>query len=541
MRKFFTLFAALMAAVALNAATVTWSAEQIKSLGNNYALDGESFDINDCLTISFANAEASENNYVRLRTVSTLPAPVVAFYSKNSMTVSATGATINSIQFDIFTEGETSDATPGWKVTADGQTLEGDDDTWTGSASSVTFTGGSKTSITSITIDYTPAALNPGEEVTYNWLASSLNGVANNDVLDGRTFDINNYLSFSLDNNGGDKDIIFKKTSSAPTTINLYSKNAITFTAAEGVTITAIQFVVNTSEGTSNTPGWNLQDEAKNSYTADADTWTGNATSITFTDKSAAQLLGVNITYKTAGDDNGEGGDDNGDDNGEEGEFQSASLFFTADLVGQGEIAQNVTLSDNGTSVVFTSNSANAQIDDNTFNYGTAEEYDAIQYRYRPGGKSSNGVNSTNKGVFTFPCAGTLYLYVFNNQEGDPRSLELIQNDETIFNHAYASDEYVNIGDEENVVKVWPVLTTEVAKGTATLLWPVNQVMISGFEFVPAEGSGDNNGDNNDDNNGVDSVETVINDGRAYDLQGRPVSEDYRGIVILNGKKYIKF
>lgn len=529
MKKFFTLAAAaLLATAGLNAATVTWSAEQIKSLGNNYALDGETLDINDCLTLTFANGQATENNYVRLRTVTALPAPVVAFYSKNTMTIAAEGATINSIEFSILTEAD-SDATPEWKFSGDGQTLSGDDNTWTGSATSVVFTGGSKTSISSITIDYTPTALNPGEEVTYNWLASSLSTLSNNDQLDGMSFDINDYVSFSLADNEGDKNIIFKKTSSAPTTINIYSKNSITFEAAEGVTITAIQFVVNTSEGTSNTPGWSFQTEDKTTYDAANDTWTGNATTITFTDKSAAQLMGVNITYKAAGN-SGDNGGDNGDDNGDDdGDYESASLFFTGDLVGKGEIAQNVTLTDNGVSVTFTSNSDNAQIDDITFNYGTAEEYTGIQYRYRPGGKSSNGVNSTNKGVFTFPCAGTLYIYAFNNQD-DNRSLQLVQDDETIFNNVYTSTDYEAVENGETEIKVWPIKSVEVKKGNATLLWPVNQVMLSGFEFVPSESG---------DTTGIEAVE-VISDSRAYDLMGRQVSDDYRGIVIQGGKKIIR-
>lgn len=538
MKKLFTLLAAIATVFCMNAATAVWSASDLTDCENNAALDGVSAQINSNLSIAFANGEATENNYIRYRSVTALPEPVVAFYSKNVITLSAKEAVITSIEFNINTEEGGNDATPGWKFTANGTTLSAETNTWTGSAEEVVLIGGSKTSIISLKIEYTPSTpAEPGTELSNTWMATQLTDVANNDVLDGMTFDINDALSFSLANNGSDKDIIFKKTSSAPTTINIYSKGQITFKAAEGATIKSIKFIVNTSEGTSNTPGWNLQDNGT-SYTADNDTWTGNATEITFTDKSAVQLMGFEITYETAGgNQGGDEGDDDDDDNA--GEYESAALFFSGDLIGQGEIAQDVTLSDNGTSVHFTSNSANAQIDDITFNYGTAEEYTPIRYRYRPGGKSSNGVNSTNKGVFTFPCKGTLYLYAFNNQN-DERSLQIIQNDETIFDHTYLSTDCEIIpGDGADVpdTKIYPVLNVEVSKGTATLLWPVNQVMISGFEFVPAESEGDNEGDNS-------AVEGIVTDydknAPAYDLFGNKVDENYRGIFIQNGKKYIR-
>ena len=531
MKKLFTLLAVIGATMTMNAATAVWSASDL-DLANNAALDGVSAQINSNLSISFANGEATDNNYIRVRSVSAMPQPAVAFYSKNVITISATDAVITGVKFNILIDDNAgSDSTPGWKFSVNGTSLSGDDNTWTGSAETLTLTGGSKSTIVGMTIEYTPSTpAEPGTENTLSWMATQLSELSNNDVLDGMSFDINPALSFSLANNDSDKDIIYKKTSSAPTTINIYSKGSITFTAQEGASIKSIKFIVNTSEGTSNTPGWTLQDDAKNSYSTDNDTWTGNATEVTFTDKSAIQLMGFDITYTSAGTGSG---DDNGDDDDDEGEYQSASLFFNGDLVGQGEIAQNVTLSDNGTTVVFTSNSANAQIDDITFNFGSAEEYTAIQYRYRPGGKSSNGVNSTNKGVFTFPCSGTLYLYVFNNQS-DERNIQIVQNNETIYDHTYNSEDCDIIPGEGEAsdIKIYPVYNVEVAKGTAFLLWPTNQVMISGFEFVPNKLADDS------------SVEEIVIESSletpAYDLFGRQVGEDYRGIYIKNGKKYVR-
>lgn len=547
MKKLFTLLAAAATAMAMNAASVNWTVADLDwpRSDNNKPLAGETLKINDNLSLTFSDGESTSP--VIYRNTSNDSAPYINLYSKTSMTLTATNATITSITF-VVDEAESKEApdavttqpSPGWKVKIGSATYSIESPTWTGSETSVEITDNSKATLLGLNIEYTVTgntpAPEPGEESTLTWSATSLSELANNDVLDGMSFDINDVLSFTLANNGGDKDVIFKKTSSAPTTINLYSKNSIAFAAAEGTTIKSIKFIVNTSEGTSNTPGWTLQDEAKNSYDATKDTWTGEVSAITFTDKSAAQLMGLEIVYVTAGNGDNGGGDDNGDDT----EYENAALFFSEELVGSGEMAQDVTLNDNGTSVHFTSNSASAQIDANTFNYGTAAEYDAIKYRYRPGGKSTQGVNSANKGVFTFPCAGTLYIYAFNNQDED-RNLQLIQDGETIFDHLYKSTDCETIpgeGDDAVDIKIYPIYNVEVAKGTATLLWPVNQVMLSGFEFVPANTPGDDGGDENV------AVEIVTPDNDknapAYDLFGRQVGEDYRGIYIQNGKKYIR-
>lgn len=50
-----------------------------------------------------------------------------------------------------------------------------------------------------------------------------------------------------------------------------------------------------------------------------------------------------------------------------------------------------------------------------------------------------------------------------------------------------------------------------------------------------AEDNGNGNG-----SSGVEAVETTLNDGKIYNVMGIEVGEDYKGIVIINGKKYIK-
>lgn len=548
MKKFFTLLAGLACTAALNAATLNWSVSQM-DLANNTALDGVTISLNDNLSLSFANAEATENNYIRYRKVTAMPEPGIAFYSKNEITLTATDATITSVKFIVLTEAE-SDATPGWKVKAGSTTLSAEDgDTWTGSESSLLIVANSKTTITGLVIEYTPkndtpsTPVQPGESTSATWAVSSIQDIANNALIGGNSYDINANLVVSFAN--GDckegQEVKYRKVSAMPEPgIALYARNEMTLTATDAK-ITSVKFLVLTDEaaGSDATPSWKVKAGDTTLSAEDGDTWTGSASELLVVSNSKTTITGLVIEYTIDGGSENPGGGDEPDEPDVPGDFQPASLFFNGDLIGQGEIAQNVTLSDNGVSVTFTSNSASAQIDDNTFYYGSEEEYTPIQYRYRPGGRSSNGVNSNNKGVFTFPCDGTLYLYAFNNQEGDARSLQLIQNDETIFDHEYLNTDYEeapnpNPEAENATIKVWPVLHVDVKKGQATLLWPVNQVMISGFEFVPAE-SGNQGGEA--------AVEVVVEfdeNAPAFDITGRKVNAEYRGIVIQNGKKFIR-
>lgn len=156
---------------------------------------------------------------------------------------------------------------------------------------------------------------------------------------------------------------------------------------------------------------------------------------------------------------------------------QTAELFFTMDLT-----ANNLYLEHNNTSIAF-STGGTPVIDESTGYYGTVDNYIAFPVRYRPGGSSTKGIDSPSKAVFTFPCSGTLYIYAHNTSTTENRTLQLIQDDETIFEHSYASTEYKS--PEGKSTKIYPVKSVEVNKGTAYLLWPEGQHMLHGFRFVP--------------------------------------------------------
>ena len=357
---------------------------------------------------------------------------------------------------------------------------------------------------------------------TVTWNAADITDIASGDVINDKTFVVNDNISFTVAKGGSDKDCVFRKSSTNPATVIVYSKGTITFTSTDA-TITSIKFIVNTSEGSTNTPGWSFQDSSKNLYNAENDTWTGETNNFTFTDKSSAQLTGLEITYNV--DEGSETPDPT------PGEFKTAELFFNESQEASGAGAQNVKLSNNGVEIDFTSNSDNAIIDKSNGFFGTSESYETLQYRYRAGGKSSNGINSTNKGVITLPCDGTLYIYAFNNnKDNEVREAQIIQNDKTVFSHDYTTDDYVSAEDNASR-KVYPVYSAELKKGTAYFLWPTNQLMLFGFKFEPEKSI----------STVVEEIEiTDIKDMPAYDLMGRRVSDNYKGIVIQGGKKFIR-
>lgn len=356
---------------------------------------------------------------------------------------------------------------------------------------------------------------------TVTWQATDLVDVANGDVINNLNVKVNDNISFSLSKGESDKNCTFRKNSTYPAMIILYSKNSITFTANDA-TIESIKFIVNTTAGSA-TPGWSLQDDAKNTYTASADTWTGSVSSIIFTDKSAAQITGIEITYSA------DGQPDTPDPT--PGDFTTAKLVFNENQVATGEEARHLTLSDNGAEIVFTSDSNNAQVDKSNGFFGTTEDYITLQYRYRPGGKSSKGVESVNKGVITLPCDGTLYIYAFNNQSDD-RAIQIIQDNATVFDHSYRADDYAEVPTSSSVRKIYPVYSVALKKGTSYFLWPDNQLMLFGFRFEPKQIS-----------TAIDEIHTdspLPDDLPAYDLMGRRVNENYKGIVIVGGKKYLR-
>lgn len=322
------------------------------------------------------------------------------------------------------------------------------------------------------------AALNAA---TLEWTVEDLGWTTkeNNQSLNVQTFTLDDYIDVTFGDGTGTSGVIYRNTTGDKVPyITVYSQNTMSIKATNAL-ITSVTFIVDQNsddaQTTQTTPGWKVKIGSA-TYSIDSPTWTGNSTTVEVIGNSKTVLLGLNIEYTV---DNPTGPSNPAD-------FETAELFFSADQVGTGAEVFNVSLSDNGTSVDFNTNSTSANIAASNGYFGTAEDYITLPYRYQPGGKSSNGVNSTNKGVFTFPCAGTLIIYASNNQAED-RNLQLVQNDVTIFDSYFKSTDAVN--PPNSTRNVYPVVEVEVSEGSAYLLWPTNQVALFGFKFVPTVNS----------------------------------------------------
>lgn len=348
---------------------------------------------------------------------------------------------------------------------------------------------------------------------TATWSATSLS-LINKDVINDVIFDVDENVSFTLAKGESTKDCVYAVSSQNPASVNLYSKGTITFNAKNGAKLTSIKFVVNTSEGTSNTPGWDLR-IGDVVYNEQNNTWTGEESTVVFTDKSSVYIKGLQIEYAAT----------EGTDPDAPNENKVANLFFNGFEACKGEAAQKITLKDNGVTIAFSSTSANAEIDNQNGNFGTAEDYVTFGTRYRAGGKSSDGIQSSTKAVMTFPCDGELIIYAYNNQTTS-RRLQIVQDGNMSFDKTYYDTDVVLVGE----TKIYPITTTSVKAGTSYLLWPDNQLMLYGFVFTPKDNTSGH------DNIAVNPTELQ----QAYDIYGRPVSDTYKGLVICGGKKYFR-
>lgn len=165
-------------------------------------------------------------------------------------------------------------------------------------------------------------------------------------------------------------------------------------------------------------------------------------------------------------------------------------------------------------------------IDANSATFGTAANPVKLETRLKTGGKSS----TKNSLTVTVPSAGALKVYVrTGSNSATDRNLVLTQNGSELFNRVIQeSDVTETIPQVDGTeTKVYPVIEVAVSAGTVAVEYPVNGLNFYGFEFVSATG--------------VETVKAQVatKDGARYNLAGQKVSNDYKGVVIMNGKKML--
>lgn len=170
-------------------------------------------------------------------------------------------------------------------------------------------------------------------------------------------------------------------------------------------------------------------------------------------------------------------------------------------------------------------------VDANSQYFGTAESYENFSYRLKSGGKSLTKNNLT----LTVPSDGTLKVYVrTGSSSATDRNVVLTQNGTELVNKILLESEAVSVPmtDDKGETKdtnVFPVISVPVKQGDVAITYPINSVNFYGFELVKT-------------GTGISSVNAAAakKDGKTYNMAGQEVSSSAKGIVIKNGKKYVK-
>lgn len=163
-------------------------------------------------------------------------------------------------------------------------------------------------------------------------------------------------------------------------------------------------------------------------------------------------------------------------------------------------------------------------IDGNNVYFGTADNYQKFTHRLKTGGKSG----SKNSLTLTIPSDGTLNVYVrTGSNNATDRNLVLTQDGTELYNQVVQEADAITVTMGENDNKVYPVITVNVKAGEVAVGYPTGSLNFYGFEFI-AGASGVN----------AVIVEKAKNNIR-YNLAGQRVDESYKGVVIMNGKKFV--
>lgn len=360
---------------------------------------------------------------------------------------------------------------------------------------------------------------------TITWTIDDLSSTYSSGTsVDNATLVVNDYISLTfMTADGGSYVPTYRKGGSDNAGyIAFYNGNSLTV-SAENATLNSITFTVDDNAdapvtASNNTPNWKVL-SGGTTYNASNPTWTGNAQSMAFIGSSKTTILALTFEYTVEEEKEPDTPDTPGD-------FQTANLFFSSEQVATGEGAQDITITDNGVTVHLFSNNANAACTATNGYFGTADEFETLGYRWQPISKSSASVG----GEITVPCAGTLYIYAYNNSANSTRHLIFTQNGAEVFNEEYSDTDYVT--PEGQNKKVYPVKQATLQKGTANITWPDNQITFYGFVFEPDADT--------------TAIEQVVEEsakegnGLTYDLNGRVVGDDYKGIIIKDGKKYLR-
>jgi len=219
------------------------------------------------------------------------------------------------------------------------------------------------------------------------------------------------------------------------------------------------------------------------------------------------------------------------DEGGEESATPVSISWGADDIAAKGTLNGKTFGEDFKLTITDTADGGKLSIDENSAYFGDADNQIKFTHRLKTGGKS----DSKNNMTLTIPSDGTLKVYVrTGSNSATDRNLVLSQSGTELYNKVVQESDAVKVKgldtkEPDKETNVYPIISVSVKAGTVDVTYPTNSLNFYGFEFIGTTGIQE-----------TIAPAKVISNGAIYNLAGQKVNENYKGIVIKNGKKYIQ-
>jgi len=218
-------------------------------------------------------------------------------------------------------------------------------------------------------------------------------------------------------------------------------------------------------------------------------------------------------------------------DGGEESATPVSISWGADDIAAKGTLNGKTFGKDFKLTITDTADGGKLSIDENSAYFGDADNQIKFTHRLKTGGKS----DSKNNMTLTIPSDGTLKVYVrTGSNSATDRNLVLSQSGTELYNKVVLESDAVKVKgldtkEPDKETNVYPIISVSVKAGTVDVTYPTNSLNFYGFEFIGTTGIQE-----------TIAPAKVISNGAIYNLAGQKVNENYKGIVIKNGKKFIQ-
>ncbi len=170
-------------------------------------------------------------------------------------------------------------------------------------------------------------------------------------------------------------------------------------------------------------------------------------------------------------------------------------------------------------------NDGKPTVDLNTVNFGTLESFSTFTSRLKAGGKSSSNRFLT----LTVPSDGVVKIAARTGSNSDnTRTIVLTQNDNQLVEYTFdEANAASGTAEDGTAIKVYPYVTADVKAGDIVITFPVNGINIYATEFTAGA-------------TGINQLTKTTAQGATYNLAGQRVDNNFKGVVIRDGKKIVQ-